>query len=33
MVDKGFGYAISAGADRQARLKVADVVYKQLEPR
>jgi anti-sigma factor RsiW len=32
-VDKDFGYAISAGADRQALLKVAEAVYKQLEPR
>ncbi len=32
-VDKDFGYAISAGADRQALLQVAEVVYKQLGPR
>ena len=32
-VDKDFGYAISAGADRQALLQVAQAVYKQLEPR
>lgn len=32
-VDKDFGYAISAGADRQALLQVAEAVYKQLGPR
>lgn len=32
-VDKDFGYAISAGADRQALLQVAQVVYTQLGPR
>ncbi|KQW64947.1 anti-sigma factor family protein [Variovorax sp. Root411] len=32
-IDKDFGYAISAGADRQALLQVADEVYKQLGPR
>lgn len=32
-VDKDFGYAISAGADRQALLRVAESVYNQLGPR
>lgn len=32
-VDKDFGYALSAGTDRQALLRVAEVVYQQLAPR
>ncbi len=31
-VDKDFGYAISAGADRQDLLRVAESVYQQLAP-
>jgi len=32
-VDKDFGYALSAGTDRQALLRVAEAVYQQLAPR
>lgn len=31
-VDRNFGYAISGGADRQALLRVANEVYRQLAP-
>jgi anti-sigma factor RsiW len=32
-VDKDFGYALSAGTDRQTLLRVAEAVYQQLSPK